>query len=110
MKRFVLSLLVVLFLLAGTAASQDLGQSQPKPAKAFTLSGKVSQDGKNVIAGNGEPWSVANPGTLAGHEGQLVKIKCKLSSAAHEIRVLSLKIVATQIRYAANPGDSAFRR
>ncbi|HYL83095.1 MAG TPA: hypothetical protein VE263_02580 [Candidatus Angelobacter sp.] len=107
MKRFVLFLLVVPFLLAGTAAAQDLGVNKSKPV---TLSGKVSEDGKNVIAKNGQTWLVTNPATLSGHEGQQVKVKCRISSDSHNLLVLSLKAVAVQTRYAVNPGDSAFRR
>jgi hypothetical protein len=47
---------------------------------------------------------------LTGHEGQQVEVKCQLSSADHNIRVLSVKTVATQTKYAVNLGDAAFRR
>jgi hypothetical protein len=53
---------------------------------------------------------LANPGELAGHEGQQVKVKCKISAGGHEIHVLSVKVVAAQTEYAVNLGDSAFRR
>ena len=105
MKKIVLCLLAVPLFLPLSAA----GQSQSSTGKPFTVSGKVSPDGKSLIPVNGESWSVANPTALAGHEGQQVKVKCRLSSAAHDIRVISVKLVATQIRY-ANPGDAAFRR
>jgi len=110
MKRSVLSLFVVALLLPGTAAGQSDSQSKSATPKASTISGKVSQDGKSLIGKNGEPWLVANPATLSGHEGQQVKVECQLSSADHNIRVLSVETVATQTKYAVNLGDAAFRR
>jgi hypothetical protein len=109
MKRLALSFLVVPLLLSGTANGQN-GEDKSAKLKASTISGKVSPDGKSLIGKNGEPWSVANPATLTGHEGQQVKVKCQLSSADHNIRVLSVKTVATQTKYAVNLGDAAFRR
>jgi len=106
MKKIVLCLLAVPLFLPLSAA----GQNHSAIAKPFTVSGKVSPDGKSLIPENGESWSVVNPATLAGHEGQQVKVKCRLSSAAHDIHVISIKLVAAKIGYHANPGDSAFRR
>ena len=109
MKKFVLSLFAVAFLFDATSAGQNL-PAKPEAGKAVVLSGRASEDGKNLIAKKGEPWSVVNPGALAGHEGQQVKVKCRISSASREIRVLSVKAVAQPLKYVANPGDSAFRR
>ncbi len=110
MKKLVLSFLVVALLLPGTAAGQSIGQSNSTKSKVSTVSGKVSQDGKGLIGKNDQPWSVANPGALAGHEGQQVKVECQISPGGHEIVVLSVKMVATQAEYAVNLGDAAFRR
>jgi hypothetical protein len=110
MKKLVLSFLVVPLLLSGTASGQSNRQGKSAKPKASTISGKVSEDGKSLIGKNGGPWLVANPATLAGHEGQLVRVKCQLSSGGHDIHVLSVKTVATQTKYAVNLGDAAFRR
>jgi hypothetical protein len=110
MKKLVLSLLAFPLLLPIPAAGQNNGSAKSSAAKSITISGRVSDDGKSLIPKNGEPWSITNPGTLAGHEGQQVKIKCQRLSADHRIQVLSVITVATQIKYAANPSDSAFRR
>ncbi len=110
MKNLVLSLLVVVLLLPGAAAGQSNSQSKSATPKASTISGKVSQDGKSLIGKNDEPWLVTNPATLAGHQGQQVKVKCRISSMTHEIRILSVKMVTLQTIYAVNLGDSAFRR
>jgi len=106
MKKLVPFLLVVSLLLSTRAAAQN----KSGVGKPFTVSAKVSEDRKTLVPTNGEPWLVVNPGALAGHEGQQVKVKCRLSSAGHDIRVLSVRVVTAQIKYAANPSDSAFRR
>jgi hypothetical protein len=110
MKKLVLCFLLVPLLLPGTAFGQSNGQRKSTAPKASTISGKVSQDGKSLIGKNSEPWLVENPGALAGYEGQQVKVKCRLSSAPHNIKVVSVKTLATQTKYAVNLGDAAFRR
>jgi hypothetical protein len=63
-----------------------------------------------LIAANGESWLATNPTALAGREGRRVKIKCQISSGTHDIRILVVKIVAPETKYAVNLGDAAFRR
>ena len=108
MRKFALLLLAVSFWLGGPAAGQDSCTSKSNHEKVVSLSAQVSEDGKNLIAKSGESWLVVNPGMLAGREGQKVKVKCRISSLAREVHVLSVKTLP--ITYAANPGDSAFRR
>ncbi len=110
MKKLVLSFLAIPLLLPMPAAGQSSRSDKSNTAKSITISARVSEDGKSLIAKNGESWSVANPGALTGHESQQVKIKCQKVSADHLIQVLSIKTLATQIKYTANPSDSAFRR
>lgn len=110
MKKLVLSFLAVPLLLPVSAFGQNHNAAKPNTAKAINMSGRVSADGKNLIATNGESWLVTNPDALAGHENQQVKVKCQISSATHDIRVRSLKTVATPVTYHVNPSDSAFRR
>ena len=110
MKKLVLSFLAFPLLLPMPAASQNHGSGKAGTAKSVTISGRVSEDGKSLIAKNGQPWSVVNPDALAGHERQQVKIKCQKDSADRSVRVLSVKTVAAQIKFAPNPSDSAFRR
>lgn len=109
MKKLVLCFLAVPLLLAMPAAGQN-NNSGKRAAKSVTLSGRVSEDGKSLIAKNGESWSVTNPEALAGHVSQQVKVKCQISSATHDIRVFSVKTLAMPVTYRVNPGDSAFRR
>jgi hypothetical protein len=110
MKRLILSFLVILLLLPGSVAGQNHGHGMSTTRKLSTVFGRVSEDGKGLIGKNGEPWLVTNPETLLGHQGQQVKVKCQKSSDSHTMRVLSLKMVPAQTKYAANLGDSAFRR
>lgn len=110
MKKLVLCFLAVPLLLPVSAFGQNHNAAKSSSAKTLTISGRVSEDGKSLIAKNGERWSVANPDALAGQENQQVKVKCQISSATHDIRVRSLRIVATPVTYHVNPGDSAFRR
>jgi hypothetical protein len=110
MKKLVLSFLLIPLLLPGTASGQSNVQDKSIKPKTSSILGKVSEDGKGLIGKNGQPWLVANPGALVGHEGQQVKVKCQISSASHDIRILSVKVAAIQTRYAVNLGDAAFRR
>lgn len=110
MKKLVLCFLAVPLLLTVSAFGQNDNAAKFSSAKTLTISGRVSEDGKSLIAKNGERWSVANPDALAEHVSQQVKVKCQISSPTHDIRVLSLKTMATPVTYHVNPGDSAFRR
>ena len=110
MKKIGLALLLILVLFAGTAVGQIPAQSKSNSAKAVSLSGRVSDDGKSLITRDGQAWSITNLGALSGHEGRQVKAKCQIASGTHDILVLSVKAIAAQVKYAANPGDSAFRR
>ena len=109
MKKLVLGFLAIPLLLPIPAAGQNNSSGKSSTAKSITISGRVSEDGKSLIAKNGETWSVTNSGALAGRESQQVKVKCQKASADHHIQVLSIKTVATQ-KYAVNLGDAAFRR
>lgn len=110
MKKLAVSFLLIPLLLPGTASGQSDVQNKSKKLKTFTISGKVSEDGKSLIGKNGQPWLVANPDALVGHESRQVKVKCQISSGSHDIRVLSSKMVAPQTKYPVNLGDAAFRR
>lgn len=107
--KLILSFLAVCLLLAASAAGQTKAQGK-STVKTLTIHGKVSPDGKLLIGENGESWSVTNPGSLAGHEGQFVKVKYQPTQVSHSIDVVSLKILHSQTTGVPNPSDSAFRR
>lgn len=110
MKKLTLSFLIVALLLPLTAAGQNNNGTKSSAPKSITVSGRISEDGRSLVAKNGESWSATNPEMLAGREGQQVKVKCQRTSADHHIHVLSVKVVATPTTFHVSPGDSAFRR
>jgi hypothetical protein len=106
MKRKFLALGAAVLLFSAAGAAQT--GTKPSSTKAV-VSGKVSPDGKTII-GDHNTWSVSNPALLAGREGHLVKLKVRLYAATNEIRILAVRLLDSQTQYAANRGDSAFRR
>lgn len=109
MKKLVAFLLVAPFLLLGTAAAQSSGSGKSVAPKTVSVTAKVSDDGKTVVTKKGQQWFIKNPEMLAGQAGREIKLKCQLFLASHEMQVLSVLLMPTQVHY-ANPGDSAFRR
>jgi hypothetical protein len=97
--------MVLLFHSVGASAQTN---SQPS-AKKIVVTGRVSQDGRSLI-GDLHTWLVDNPKALAGREGRIVKVKCRLYADTTKILVLSVKPGDAQTQYAINYGDAAFRR
>jgi len=97
--------MVLLFHSVGTSA-QTNGQLS---AKKTVVTGRVSEDGRSLV-GDLHIWLVENPKALAGREGRIVRVKCRLYADASKIRVLSVKPGDAQKQYAINYGDAAFRR
>jgi hypothetical protein len=87
------------------SSAQTSTKAQSKKA---VISGRVGADAKTII-GDHNTWSVNNPAALAGREGRIVRIKCRLF-ATNKILVLSVKPADGQTQYAINYGDAAFRR
>jgi len=83
---------------------------QKAPAKAVTISGEASADGKVLLTDEDEIWMVTNPNVLAGHEGQYVSVRCQADPDKHEIHVFSAKAAARGAKYVVKNSDSAFRR
>ena len=114
MKKILAAFLVLPFLLAGVAAAQTQNSNNrtpaPTSAKVVSISGKLGEDGKTFVAKHGKLWTVNNPDVLSGQAGHELKLKCRILSATHEIQVLAVKVLATQVHLTANPGDAAFRR
>lgn len=94
------------------AVTQASLSSKPASTKPKTISGKVSEDGRTITTANNNLWTIANPDVLKEHSGQLVKVKCRISSDADatSIQILSVKIIPSAVKYNANTGDAAFRR
>ena len=101
---FSVALIALLHIASGSAQTSTDAQS-----KKAVISGRVSMDAKTII-GDQKTWFVNNPAALAGREGHIVRIKCRLYRATNKILVLSVKPADGQTQYAINYGDAAFRR
>jgi len=112
------SLLKVAVLLVSAAASaQDRPAADTAnlalatvPARLLTVLGKVSDDGKSVVTDIDSEWAVSNPDALKGYEGYRVRLRCNVDSALGKIRVITAKREGSDLKYAAQSRDSAFRR
>ena len=71
--------------------------------------GNISQDGQSILCAGNHLFVVSNPALLAGHSGHRVAVKGSLDPLTHQLKIVSLKVI-TESHYAANLGDSAFRR
>ncbi|HLK02928.1 MAG TPA: hypothetical protein VKT53_00705 [Candidatus Acidoferrum sp.] len=109
MKKVMVSLLAIAFLMPAVAAAQDQAPGKPN-AKTVSLFGKLSDDGKLFLAKHGQSWTISNPDAVSGQAGHELKLKCRLIAATHQIEVLAVKVMATEVRLTANPSDSAFHR
>lgn len=93
------------------AESKPLGSTaQRASAKAVTLSGQASADGKTLVTDDDDIWTVTNPNVLAGHERQYVSVRCQADPDKKELHLFSVKVAAREAKYVVNRGDSAFRR
>ena len=108
MRRLTLTTLAVLVISAVTLG-QEAPASQTTPsAKAVTILGTVSQDGKTLVSQQDDAWTISNADVLKGQEGREVTVKCRLDPAKHSIHVFFVK--SGETKYIAKRGDSAFRR
>jgi hypothetical protein len=120
MKKWSFVLLAVAVLMPVAAVAQHSSKAaEAKPTtttapvlsrKAVSISGQISLDGKTLVSEENDIWSVANPKVLAGHEGQMVLVKCQVFPDKNEIHVLSLKPALMEAKSASNKADSAFKR
>jgi membrane protein implicated in regulation of membrane protease activity len=115
MKKFALIFLAILLLLAATVVAQDKTKpekttTQGKSAKAASVTGTVSLDGKTLVSDEDNMWTIDNTDALKGHEGQHVTVKCQIDTGKHAIHVLFITPEREGMKQAAKIGDSAFRR
>lgn len=94
---FAIALAMSLFALAQdtTKAAQtkpETAKAEKTPAKAVTLTGKISADAKTFVDKDNKSWTVTNPEALKGHEGHEVTLKAHVDSAKNEIHVVSVKM------------------
>ena len=72
-------------------AKPDAPQAE-KAAKAVSLTGKISDDGKTFVDKDGKSWTVSNPEALKGHEGHEVTLKVHADPTKNEVHVVSVKM------------------
>jgi len=94
---FALALVMPLLALAQEATKPEEMKQEPMKAekasaKAVSLSGKVSADGKTFVDKDNKSWTVSNPEALKGHEGHEVTLKAHEDAAKNEIHVVSVKM------------------
>src|SRR5205814_8497261 len=102
---FALALVMSLLALAQEATKpgemkQDSMKAEKASAKAVSLSGKISADGKTF--GDNKSWTVSNPEALKGHEGHEVKLKVHEDAAKNEIHVVSVKMAKGEMKESTN--------
>jgi hypothetical protein len=71
---------------------QDTMKAEKASAKALSLSGKISADGKTFVDKDNKSWTVSNPEALKGHEGHEVTLKAHVEATKNEIHVVSVKM------------------
>ncbi len=95
---FALSLLTTLSLVAQDSTKQDSMKSDTS-AKAASLSGKISDDGKTFVSDkDGKSWTISNPDAVKGHEGHHVTLKARVSADKNEVDVVSLKMAGDNMK------------
>ena len=94
---FALALVMSLLALAQEATkpgemTQETTKAEKASAKAVSLSGKVSANGKRFVDKDNKSWTVTNPEALKGHEGHEVTLKAHEDAAKNEIHVVSVNM------------------
>lgn len=107
MKKCVYSAVIFAFFLPVAAQAQS---SSTPTTKLVTLSGKVSADAKWLMIYRKANLTVENPTLLAGHEGQVVTVKCEKDPTSNAIHVVAVKSALDSSADAAKLDDAAFRR
>jgi hypothetical protein len=77
---------------------QGAMKAEKVSAKASSLSGKISADGKTFVDKDNKSWTVTNPEALKGHEGHEVTLKAHVDAAKNEIHVVSVKMGKAEMK------------
>jgi hypothetical protein len=107
---FALALVVSLFTLAqetpkSGAMKQETPKAEKMSAKAVTVSGTVSADGKTFVDKDNKSWTVTNPEALKGHEGHELTLTAHVDSAKNEVHVVSVKMGKAQMEDATKKDE-----
>jgi hypothetical protein len=116
MRAYLMTVVALPLLVFGIATAQDRPTPATSsyvanaPSKPITVLGKVSDDGRILLTDIDSEWTVSNPNVLKGYEGSVVRIRCYVDSESGRIRVVTARKEEGGLKYAAQFGDSAFRR
>ena len=100
---------LMVFALCLSSVAQTAPSNSSTRTKKVTISGKIDQDGKAIVA-DGKAWIVSNVERLQNHLGEHVTVKGFLDPVTNRLEVLSMKILRNEVSASARLGDSAFRR
>ncbi len=100
---FALALMVSLLALAqetpkSGAMKPETPKAEKMSAKAVTVSGTVSADGKTFVDKDNKSWTVTNPEALKGHEGHEVTLTAHTDAAKNEVHVVSVKMGKAKVK------------
>ena len=80
------------------AMKQETPKAEKMSAKAVTVSGTVSADGKTFVDKDNKGWTVTNPEALKGHEEHEVTLTGHVDAAKNEVHVVSVKMGKAQMK------------
>lgn len=109
MKRISLLTTLIVFALCLSLTAQTASSDNSARTKKISISGKISDDGRAVIA-EGKTWIISNAEKLQSHLGEHVTVKGFLDPVTNRVEILSIKIMRDEASASARLGDSAFRR
>ena len=110
---FALTLALSLLTLAQEATKpgemkQDTTKAEKASAKATSLSGKISADGKTFVDKDNKSWTVTNSEALKGHEGHEVTLKAHVDAAKNEIHVVSVKMGKGEMKESTKKDETKY--
>ena len=109
MKRISVFTALMVFALCFFSVAQTAPSNSSTRTKKVTISGKISEDGKAIVA-EGRAWVVSNVERLQNHLGEHITVKGFLDPVTNRLEVVSMKIMRNEVSASARIGDSAFRR
>jgi len=87
------------------AMKQETTKGEKMSAKAVTVSGTVSANGKTFVDKENKSWTVTNPEALKGHEGHEVTLTAHVDAAKNEVHVVSVKMGKAEMKDATKKDE-----
>jgi hypothetical protein len=103
MKKLLNILFALSLVMSIIAVAQDTMKKDTMSAKAVSVVGKVSDDGKTFVSDkDSKSWTIVNPEAVKGHEGHHVTLKAHVNADKNEVHVVSLKMAADSMNKNSN--------